>query len=149
MEPDRYEQNHKFYIAGLACLVISMALFGFGAYIFPRVVFGLNYGIPDVIFNWITLVHIAYGMTEKQAGWLVLFVFFLFGFLFSFITYLLSSQIEKEIYAVEQPEQVEVKPPRKTNQETGPLVLKMLMIVGLIFVVAKLFQWAISTATPA
>lgn len=145
MEPDRYEQNHKFYIAGLVCLIISMFLFGLGAYILPRIAFGLNYNIPNLIFYWITLVHLAYDITEHMAGWLILLLLFLMGFLFSIITYLFSNHIETKIYAKEEVERVEIEKVPETSKETGPLVLKIIIIVGIVFVIAKIFQWAIST----
>ena len=146
MEPDRYQHNHKFYIIGLVCLIVSMALFGTAAYLLPRVAFGLVYTIPDFIFEWTNLVQIAYGLSDKSAGWVIFFLFFLLGFLFSMVTYFMSNRIDNEIFA-EEPEVVveKVKKPHREEKETGPLVLRILLLVGFIFIVAKFFQWAIST----
>ena len=145
MEPDRYQQNQKHYIVGLASLLISMTLFGLSAYIFPRVAFGLVYRLPDFIFNWINLVHIAYNVSEKTAGWLVLCIFFLLGLLFALITYVLSNHIDNQIYAIETPSEMdETIKPINEFKETGPLVLKILLIVIFIFVIAKVLLWAIS-----
>lgn len=143
MEPDRYEQNHTFYIIGLICLIVSMTLFGTGAYLLPRTVFGLNYNIPDFIFQWTALIQVAYGMSDKSAGWLVLFIFFLLGFLFSSVTYVVSNRIDSEIYAI-KPEKKSGKKLNMEIKETGPLVLKVLLIIIFVFIVAKVSHWAIS-----
>lgn len=145
MEPDRYEQNHAAYIVGLVCLVISLALFGLGAYILPKIAFGWHYNIPGFIFDWISITQIAYSLSEKAAGWLVLCVFFAFAFIFAGVTYVTSNKIETQIYAAEEPE-IEIKNSRskKEIKDTGPLVLKIIFLIGFIFIVAKMFQWAIS-----
>lgn len=145
MEPDRYEQNHAAYIVGLVCLVISLALFGMGAYILPKIAFGWYYNIPGFIFDWISLTQIAYSLSEKAAGWFVLCVFFAFAFIFAGVTYVTSNKIETQIYAAEEPE-IEIKKSRSKNEikDTGPLVLKIIFLIGFIFIVAKMFQWAIS-----
>jgi len=146
MEPDRFQQNKKYYIVGLACLIMSMTLFGIGAYILPHVAFGMVYTIPDFIFEWTNLIQVAYGLSEKSSGWLVLLIFLVFGFLFSLVTYILSNRIDNEIYATEEPDAVvEEKKPIKGGSETGPLVLKIVLILGFIYIVSKFFQWAIAS----
>lgn len=147
MEPDRYEQNHTGYIVGLVCLVVSLTLFGMGAYILPRIAFGWYYNIPGFIFEWISITQIAYSLSEKAAGWLILGVFFVLAFIFAGITYVTSNKIETQIYAVDEPViEVKKETSKKEIKETGPLVLKILLLVGFIFTVAKMFQWAISTS---
>lgn len=148
MEPDRYQINQKFYIIGLVCLLFSMVLFGMGAYILPRVAFGLNYTIPAFIFEWTNLVQIAYGLSEKSAGWLIFSLFFLLGFLFAIVTYVLSNRIDTEIYSVEEEplEVVEVKKPNTElkGSESGPLVLRIILMIAFIFIMAKVFHWVIT-----
>ena len=146
MEPDRFQQNQKFYIIGLVCLLISMALFATGAYILPRVAFGLNYNIPAFMFDWTNLVQAAYGVSEKSAGWFIYGLFFLLGFLFSIVTYVLSNHIDNQIYAIEEPEKtaVTVTKPNTAMTESGPLVLRVILIIAFIFIIAKIFHWVIS-----
>lgn len=147
MEPDRYQQNQKFYIIGLICLLLSMVFFAVGAYIFPYVAFGLIYNLPAFIFDWTDSIQAAYAVSEKRAGWLILMSFFLLGAVFAVVTYILSNRMDKEIYAAEEVdadvEKVEEKKPVKEVQETGPKVLKILLIIVGLFIVAKFFQWAI------
>ncbi len=144
MEPDRYQQNHKLYITGFVCLIISMAFFGVGAYIIPRVVFGLNYNIPEFIFNRIYWIHTAYEVSEKSAGWLVLLIFFSCGFFFTLVTYISSNHIDHEIYPVET-EVVEEKKHGMKLRETRSLVLKIMLGVGLVFIVAEFIFRAVSS----
>ncbi len=146
MEPDRYQLNQKYYVVGLVCLVISMLLFGIGAYILPYIAFGLSYNIPDFIYSWITIVQEAYGVSEKSAGWLIVLAFFGLGFVAAIVTYVTSKRIDNEIYATEEPEkEVEENKPAPKASETGPFVLKIALILGLVFIVAELFRWTISS----
>ena len=142
MEPDRFQHSPKVYIVGLISMIISMALFGLGAYIFPNIAFGLVYRIPDFIFESVNLVQVAYDLNERKAGWLVLVIIFFLGLIASIITYAVSNRIENGIYAI-QPEKVEQKSSEKWT-ETGPLILKISFILGVIFISAKLFQWVIT-----
>lgn len=142
MEPDRFQYSPRIYIIGLICMIISMALFGLGAYIFPNIAFGLIYRIPNFIFEWINLIQVAYELTEKNAGWLVLVIIFFLGFVASIITYAVSNRIDNGIYAIE-PEKVELKP-STTEKETGPLILKIAFILGIVFISTKIFQWVIT-----
>ena len=143
MEPDRFQHSPKVYTLGLVCMIISMAFFGLAAYIFPRIAFDFIYNIPDFIFYLIDLIQTAYNLNEKKAGWLILVIIFLLGLIASIIAYSVSNRIETEIYAIE-PEKIDEQEKSEQLKETGPLVLKILLIVGLVFVVAKIFQWAIS-----
>ena len=147
MEPDRFQHSPKIYIIGMVCMLTSMVLFGLGAYILPNVAFDLVYQIPDFIYTWINLVQIAYGLNEKNAGWLILIIIFLLGSVSSIITYAVSNHIESKIYDI-KPEKVdEQNVAMKTSKEwreSGPLVLKIIFILGFVFVFAKLFHWAIS-----
>ena len=143
MEPDRFQHNPKVYIIGLLCMIISMALFGLGAYALPNLAFGLNYSIPSIIYNWMSWIHIAYDLTEKQAGWLVLLVIFILGFVASIVTYAISNRIETEMYSIE-PAREEVHQKSKQWREVGPLVLKISFILAIIFISAKLFQWVLT-----
>ena len=83
MEPDRFQHSPTVYTIGLISMISSMALFGLGAYALPNIAFGLTYRIPEFIFYWINLIHLAYGFTEKKAGLLVLMIIFALGFITS------------------------------------------------------------------
>jgi len=143
MEPDRFQHSPKVYIIGLVCMIISMALFGFGAYIFPRIAFHFMYRIPDFIFEWINFVQIAYDLNEKNAGWLILIIIFSLGLIASIITYAVSNRIENEIYSIE-PQKLDEQKPSKEWKEAGPLILKIVLILVVVFLSAKLFHWVIS-----
>lgn len=143
MEPDRFQHSPKVYTIGLICMIISLALFGLGAYIFPNIVFGVSYQIPHYIFDWVSLIQNAYDLNEKQAGWLVLMVIFLLGLVASIITYAVSNRIENEIYEIEPEKVDEHQELHHKPNESGPLILKIIFILGIIFLSAELFEWVI------
>ncbi len=141
MEPDRYQQNKAYYIIGLVCLIISLMLFGAGIYLFPYIAFGWVYSIPDPVFDRINFVQTSYSLTWRNASWVVLLVDFLGSFLFALVTYFTSNRIDNEILGI-VPEHVKVK---KETKESYKFILTILMTVGLIFLMAMLFQWIISS----
>ena len=143
MEPDRFQHNPKVYIIGLLSMIASMALFGLGAYTLPNIAFGLSYRIPEIIYNWISWVHIAYDVTEKKAGWMVLIIIFILGLASSLVTYSISNRIETEMYAI-KPEKEQAHAESNTWRETAPFVFKMLFILASVFIGAKLFHWVIT-----
>ena len=143
MEPDRFQHNPKVYIIGLLCMIASMLLFGLGVYTLPKIAFGFTYRIPETVYNWISWVHIAYDITEKKAGWIVLMIIFILGLASSIVTYSISNRIETEMYAI-KPEIEHARTKSNKWKETGPLVLKMLFILAIVFTSTKLFHWVIT-----
>lgn len=145
MEPDRFQQSPKAYTFGLIFMIISLSLFGLGAYLIPKIVFGLTYQIPDPIFHTINLVHEAYDLDEKKAGWLVLTIIFILACISSFVTYALSNRVDHEIHLA-YPAITEGEEPKIFIgfKESGPLILKIILMIGVIFLCARLFEWVIA-----
>lgn len=141
MEPDRYQQNKVYYIIGMIFLVLSLFYFGVGLYVLPHVLFGIYYSIPPAVYERINYVQMTYDLTAKQASWLIVSLIFFVGFLCALVTYFTSNQIDNEIFGV-KPEPVKEK---KENKESDSLMLKIILIVVFVFIVTKLFQWAISS----
>lgn len=141
MEPDRYEQNKIYYVIGFVCLIISLWLLGVGIYLLPYIAFGWVYNIPDAVFERIDYIQITYDLTWRNASWLVLIVNFFVCFLFALVAYFTSNRIDNEILGI-KPEPAKVK---KETKESYQFILTILMTVGLIFLVAMLFQWIISS----
>lgn len=140
MEPDRYQQNKTYYIIGFVCLILSLMFFGLGIYLLPYVAFGWIYSIPNSIFDRIHFIETTYGFSMKAASWLLLLADFLGCFFLALVTYVTSNRIENEILGIAV-EPVEVK---KETKESYLFILTILLTVGLIFLVAMLFQWVIS-----
>ena len=141
MEPDRYQQNKTYYIVGFVCLITSLMLFGAGIYLLPYIAFGWIYSIPDTIFDRIDFIQTSYGFTWHQASWLFLLVIFVISFLLALITYFTSNKIDNEILGIE-PEPAKLT---KETKESYRFIFTIIMTVGLIFFVAMLFQWVISS----
>ena len=148
MEPDRYQQNKLYYVIGMIFLVVALYFFCVGTYLLPHILFGVSYSIPDVLYDRINYVEMTYHVSTKHASWIVLGAIYLVSFLCSVVTYFTSNEIDNEIYGVPT-ESNEIKKESKEDKEakeSGALALKIVVIIGFIFVMAKLFQWVISTS---
>lgn len=151
MEPDRYQQNKLYYVIGMIFLVVSLYFFCVGTYLLPYIVFGISYSIPDVIYDRINYVEMAYDFSTKHASWIVLAIIYFVSFLCASVTYFTSHEIDNEIYGVHttnNPSEQESKEAKRATEETkesSTLALKIVVIIGLVFGMAKLLQWAIST----
>ena len=141
MEPDRYQQNKLYYIIGMIFLVLSLYFLCLGTYILPHILLGMNYSIPDAVYERINYVETVYNVSNKHASWIILSAVYFMGIMCAFVTYFTSNEIDNKIYGIKS-EPVEVK---EETKESGTLVLKIVFIIGLVFIVAKLFQWAISS----
>lgn len=146
MEPDRYQQNKLYYVIGMIFLVVSLYFFCVGTYLLPYIVFGVSYSIPDVLYDRINYVEMAYNFSTKHASWIVLAIIYFVSFLCAGVTYFTSHEIDNEIYGVHAVNKVSEKESKNHDEtkESSALALKIVVIMGLVFGMAKLLQWAIS-----
>lgn len=151
MEPDRYQQNKAVYLIGLGCLITSLLLFGACIYTFPYVAFGWSSNIPHPIFDvFVEFFQNTYGMDARKATWLFWWIMVFFAIILAFITNTTSHQLDNQVLAKEL-EEDEVATEQKTRKkveehsETVRFSLTIFLIIVFIFLVAKMFQWVIST----
>lgn len=151
MEPDRYQQNKLYYVIGMIFLVVSLYFFCVGTYLLPYIVFGVSYSIPDVVYDRINYVEMAYNFSTKHASWIVLAIIYFVSFLCASVTYFTSNEIDNEIYGVHTKSLAETEDKESKNnaetKESRALAFKIVVIIGLVFGMAKLLQWAISNGS--
>lgn len=151
MEPDRYSQNHFSYIMGLCCLITSLGLFAFSLYLFPNLVFGWRYDIPEFIGDFMNMLSDDYHLSKNMITWLIFIALDLPAVLLFIIADILSNKIDAQIYGIKKtstkhPTQsvVDARNPDASEEEPKGLVFKIIMVIIVVFVVAEFFQWAIS-----
>lgn len=145
MEPDRYKANHKLYILGIICLVVALSLFSFSLFIAPFLLWQLDYDVPEIITNLITLFEDKYEYGTVASKLSVWMIFFLPSLIAGFFAYYISNRIDSEIYKVEIPERYEEKMPvseeiSKQIRESAGLGLKILLLMIIIVVIVLLLQ---------
>ncbi|MDP3562031.1 MAG: hypothetical protein Q8R83_07635 [Legionellaceae bacterium] len=145
MEPDRFVQDEKSYIVGILCLIISIGLFAFSFYLFPFLVLGWHYSIPEFIPIWGNDLQQYYQLSDEASSWLLFLVLFVPAIVFAVIADILSNRIDAEIHGI-QPKRIankeqDIAPIKESNQ----LIFKIAGIIVLVFIAARLFQWAISS----
>lgn len=98
MEPDRYRHNHKLYIIGMFFLAMSLCLFAFCVYVFPHLLLGWVYDVPEFIADWRNWLHINHGYSDSISSLIIfLFIFFL-AVAFAVIAYAASNYIDDKLY---------------------------------------------------
>ncbi|PJD90727.1 MAG: hypothetical protein CK424_08650 [Legionella sp.] len=149
MEPDRYQQSHFSYIAGVCCLFLSLGLFAFSLYLLPYLFFDWQYNVPQMITDFSAMLQSNYAMSTNGIAWVICLGLFLPAVILFIVADVLSNKIDKQIYGM-QPE----KKPKTTSPIEGPatteskgLVFKIVMMIVVIFIVAQFFHWVISSST--
>lgn len=144
MEPDRFQHNNKYYIVGIICLVGGLSLFAFSAYILPFLLFNWHYTMPDFISIWLNDIQTIYQLSAMAAAWLILLGFFLPGIILVVIADILSNRIDNQIHGLQH---AKVRPKTTTNldqAESRSLTFRIVLIIIIVFILARLFQWTIS-----
>lgn len=142
MEPDRYQYAQRHYLVGMLSLLLSLTLFAFSAYLIPYLFFGWHYHLPAFIQEWLQLLTAEYEITRKAAVWVVFLTFLTPAILFSLVSKWLSCYIERKIDGVYRVPFLDEPTPGPSQK---PFVLKLLLMIVLVFVAARFFQWLISS----
>ena len=145
MEPDRYKINHKLYILGIICLVVALSLFSFSLFIAPFLLWQLDYDVPELIINLITLFEGKYEYGAGSSKLLVWMIFFVPSLITGFFAYYISNRIDSEIYKSEIPRRYEGKMPisaeiSKQIRESAGLGLKIILLMIAIVVIVLLLH---------
>ena len=107
MEPDRYHHNQKDYIIGIICLICSLTLFAFSAYITPYLAFDWHYLLPDFISHLMHILQSGYRLRHSVKACLVFAIFFIPAVILVIIADVASNRIDNKIHGI--------KPHRKTR----------------------------------
>ncbi len=147
------KREDQLFLLGLVSLLLSLFLFPFVVYLFPAVWLGWEYRIPDFVVNislWIQLVfHTTY---DKAFLWFFRLSFFS-AIGFGVIAYKIShriSQLQAEINKEEDEKALTFSMKvKESGSDSVIFFLKMVVIIGLVFVVSDMIQWAISFSSNA
>ena len=98
MEPDRYEESHTYFIAGILALVGALVFSSISFFIFPYLILGWHYKVFDFIVWTKHTLHLEYSWPESLVNWGMELFFLLCSLLCVFIAYISSNHIENNIY---------------------------------------------------
>ncbi|MCR9192307.1 MAG: hypothetical protein NXI01_06555 [Gammaproteobacteria bacterium] len=147
MEPDRYQQNHVFYIVGLICLILGLGLFAFGLYLSPYLFFDFQYNVPDFIYNFIMWLQGNYTTSKYGIAWLIFLLLILPAVILIVVADIISNKIDRKIFGISTFKRP--TPPTeegiKSKVESKGLVFNIVMIIVVIFIIAEFFQWVITS----
>lgn len=147
MEADRYQKHHVAYIAGLFCLITSIGLFAFSLFLLPYLFFNWQYNVPEFVTDFSALLQDKYSLSNSAVGWVICFALDFPAVILFAIADVLSNRIDKEIYGIQNSRNStpNTQASQPTEQESGKLVFKIVMLILIIFIVAQFFHWVIST----
>lgn len=144
LEPDRYHKHHGRYILGMICLVLSLTFITITLYVFPFLVFNWHYTLPDWLANLIVWgldrIQRRYLTSSVQAARLIFYICCLATLFVTILARYLSNKIDNDIYHVD-----DKKLSPATDYDVLGLFLKLFTLIVVIFIAARLFQWASSS----
>ncbi len=147
------KEEDKLFWVGLVSLVFSLFLFPFVVYLFPAVWLGWEYRIPGFVVDmtlWMQgFFHTSYAHAFLWFFRLTFFLAILFGVLAYWAAHTLT-KLQAMINKEEDHESLTLSMKAKeSSRESVLFFLKMVVIIGLVFVVSDMIQWAISFSPPA
>ncbi|KTC93242.1 hypothetical protein [Legionella cincinnatiensis] len=150
MEQDRFSHNHKLYILGMICLLLSLGLFVFSLYIIPFFIWDLNYNVPYFILALLNLFQEEYDYSIEASKVIVWCIFFIPSIVTGLISYVVSNYIDNRIYKTEQESEENQgnlynQEKRRARQESVVFSLKILGLMILFIFLIFLFQYLIQS----
>lgn len=146
MQRQHFKNAEIYYIVGILCLVVSIGLFALSFYVLPNLAFGWHYSLPDFVSLWSNSLQEKYHLSEKAAAWFIFLGVFLPALCLAILADILSNQIERKVYRIEETKDTVIKSRRGEEKESNVLVVKIIVIIVLVFVAAQFFQWIISSS---
>ena len=142
-------QNDFYFILSLICMGCSAFFLPMALYIMPAAWLGWVYQIPDFVFAINSWAQSVFNVDENVASWIVVDLFFILFLLFSAASYYFSVKANEGFHKASQETSVNEDALRsyrekQEQRETIMLVVKMILIIGLVFVVAELVHNAIT-----
>ena len=147
------KREDRLFLLGLLSLIVSLFLFPFVVYLFPAVWLGWEYRVPEFVLNTSLWLQLTFHTTYDLAFLWFFRITFFAAIGFGVIAYLISRRITKlqtEINKEEDKEAVTFSMKAKEGSRDSVLFfLKMVVIIGLVFIVSDMIQWAISFSPKA
>lgn len=151
MEQDRYQADKKLYLSGMLSLIFGLSLLVFSLYLLPHLIWKLTYDVPMFVNQMYYYLHSKLRLSDYNSQLIIFLIFFLSGFCFTLYSYFASNKIENKIYKTELSpiEETSVEEEKKgfwlrLLNKLAPdfgLLMKLLMIIGLIFLAGYIIEW--------
>jgi len=134
MDTTQHQYN---YIISLFFLSIGLGLLIFSLYIFPHLILHWHYKLPGFILEWKHFLMNYYKISATTSGSVLFIIFLSLAIICMLITNKLSNMSNNIITEVDIQ-----KPVIRTRASL--LSLQILLMIILIFMLGKMFQWLIS-----
>lgn len=138
MEPDRYQKNQSLYIFGMFCFLVSMGFFLFDIFVFPNLLFGVRYDVPEFIAFWRESLVSSFAVTEQHASLLISLFFTFCWFLFGLCAYYASTRIDNDIHGINNTSK------SSERNESLQFFLKVMIVIGLFYGAIFILLWLLS-----
>lgn len=145
------KQEDVLFFVGLFTLAICLFCFPFALYLLPMAWFGWEYYVPGFVVDIALWNQVYFNITYELAFlWFarcILFIAIISGAIAYWISHKLSLLEHEES---EQKSGFYISRKIKTSSRDAVVfIVKMVGIISLVFLVANMIQWAISSAPPA
>jgi hypothetical protein len=144
MEEDRFRQRSKLYIFCMICLLFSLILIAFDAYILPYCLWDLHYDVPTFIIFWIEYIKEYYNYTDKMAKIILLSGFSLATIITGIVCFFASNKIENDICHVESRTFFQQDRLEHDLKETVSLSLQVVVVILLVIGAVFFVEWLIA-----
>ncbi len=143
------ENNDLFFLLGLASLAMSLFLLPLSLYLLPQVLFDWNYSVPMFILNWNNWLQDAFSFSLKAASWTIFYTLFLGSLIFAMVAYMVAPtalHYSKKNLPHEVIDEGKFRMLQAKNNRLGSifLLLKLILVLGFIFLIAVMVQWLIA-----
>lgn len=144
-------QNDAYFIFSLICLGFCAFFLPLTLYLLPSAWLGWVYHLPNSVYAIQDWLQTVFNTDDITASWIVIGSCFMLFLWFGWLTYYFSLKAKEGLRRVSSALSGDEQALRSYNEkqesrETVLLVIKMLFILGLVFVVASLMHYAISLA---
>jgi hypothetical protein len=146
MDQSRYEKYHGLYIVGTIGLIVGIICLGFGLYMLPMILFGINVNLPFYFFKFFNWLSEEFRMSDMDAIKMTWEIMTGLGILCLVIANVMSNYIDNHLLKykrIENPDLVREK--EKDLIEVKHVVL--ILATAILFVLAglKLFEKGITS----
>ena len=147
-----FKQNDVYFILSLLSLGLSAFFLLLALYILPAVWLGWIYPLSNFIYSlndWIEYIFI---ISDTAASWVMVDLFFILFLFFSCCTYFYSYKAKNDLHRaalhVSDDEQALLSyRDKQERRDTVLSIIKMVLIIGLVFIVARIMHYTISLTT--
>lgn len=118
-------------LAEIYCLTVLLTFLGFALYLFPYLLWGLNYDVPPFIVSWQVWLEMEYNLSMTWSKWVLLCCFIAVTILVSFLAFWVSQASETRLVKALTPK-IYSNQYEKIKYPWVPLLLKVILLTGIV-----------------